>query len=137
MTLRTRLRLAALGSGALALAALIWWAGPFVAVANIRLLEAAWSRALLCALVLLGVAGTVGSEVYRRHRATRRLQAEMAGGDAETSDGDVLKERMVDALATLRKARRGKDSYLYDLPWYIIIGAPRAGKTTAPRRAGL
>ncbi|MFD0937863.1 type VI secretion system membrane subunit TssM, partial [Methylobacterium trifolii] len=136
MTLRAGLRIAALVLGALALSALVWWAGPLIAVADVRPLEAAWLRALLCALVVLAVAGTIGWDLYKRHRALEALQAEMAGPE-EPGDGEVLKERMADALATLKKSRGGKGSHLYDLPWYVIIGPPGAGKTTALTRSGL
>ena len=61
-----------------------------------------------------------------------------------------LRERFSTALAEMRRARfrsrsgRGWSfswnfgrSYLYQLPWYMIIGAPGAGKTTALLNAGL
>src|SRR4051794_29384295 len=137
MTLRTWLRLASLVLGATALAALIWWAGALVAVAEVRPLESAWIRALICVVILLGIAGLIGWELYCRHRATRLLQTEMAESKSHDTDEAVLKERMADALATLRKARGGKGNALYDLPWYIIIGPPGAGKTTALVRSGL
>ena len=44
---------------------------------------------------------------------------------------------MKDALATLKKAGGGKGDYLYDLPWYVLIGPPGAGKTTALVNSGL
>ena len=138
MTLRAWLRIAALVIGALAVSALVWFAGPLIAVGEVRPLDQTWVRALICALVLLGVAGTIGFEAYRRHKATQALQAELAGADADaTGDADVLKERMADALATLKKSRSGKGNHLYDLPWYVIIGPPGAGKTTALVRSGL
>jgi type VI secretion system protein ImpL len=44
---------------------------------------------------------------------------------------------MKDALATLKKAGGGKGDHLYDLPWYLLIGPPGAGKTTALVNSGL
>ena len=44
---------------------------------------------------------------------------------------------MKDALATLKTASGNKSGYLYDLPWYVIIGPPGAGKTTALVNSGL
>ena len=42
---------------------------------------------------------------------------------------------MSGALAKLKKS--GGATYLYDLPWYVIIGPPGAGKTTALRNSGI
>ena len=39
-------------------------------------------------------------------------------------------------MATLKQKRRSGHS-LYDLPWYVIIGAPGSGKTTALVNSGL
>ncbi|WP_267359722.1 MULTISPECIES: type VI secretion system membrane subunit TssM [unclassified Methylobacterium] len=137
MTLQAWIWRAALIVGGLCLSGLIWWGGPLLAFADARPLEAAWPRLLLCCLVLGGVAAAIGWTWYQRRKATRVLQTEIAGADAEASDGTVLQERMTDALATLKKARGGKSGYLYDLPWYVIIGPPGAGKTTALVRSGL
>ena len=43
---------------------------------------------------------------------------------------------MTEALETLKRSS-GKQSFLYELPWYIIIGPPGAGKTTALVNSGL
>ena len=47
-----------------------------------------------------------------------------------------LRERFEEAVATLKQQRRSGHS-LYDLPWYVIIGAPGSGKTTALLNSGL
>ena len=44
---------------------------------------------------------------------------------------------MEDALATLKRSGKSSASALYDLPWYLIIGPPGAGKTTALVNSGL
>ena len=68
------------------------------------------------------------------------FQAVTAGMSDEMgfrADADVLSERMKDALLTLRKSRKTRGDFLYELPWYIIIGPPGAGKTTALVNSGL
>src|SRR5688500_20112609 len=47
-----------------------------------------------------------------------------------------LRERFEEAVATLKEKRRGGHS-LYELPWYVIIGASGSGKTTALVNSGL
>ena len=47
-----------------------------------------------------------------------------------------LRERFDEAVAALKEQRRAGHS-LYDLPWYVIIGAPGSGKTTALLNSGL
>ena len=44
---------------------------------------------------------------------------------------------MEDALATLKRTGKSARGALYDLPWYLIIGPPGAGKTTALVNSGL
>ncbi|PTV95955.1 type VI secretion system protein ImpL [Rhodobacter aestuarii] len=69
-----------------------------------------------------------------RRRAARRLEAAVVPS-GPVGDGEVLSERMAEALETLKKS--GGRNYLYDLPWYVIIGPPGAGKTTALMNSGI
>src|SRR5262249_40362982 len=71
----------------------------------------------------------------------------------DPSAGEVaqLRQRFEDAVGLLRKRSLGSEKpslsarirslasqqYLYDLPWYVFIGAPGAGKTTALVNSGL
>ncbi len=48
----------------------------------------------------------------------------------------AIAEKLANAMALLKKAR-GTRGYLYEQPWYVIIGPPGAGKTTALLNAGL
>ena len=56
--------------------------------------------------------------------------------EGPAGDGEVLGEKMQEALAVLRRSS-GSSNYLYDLPWYVIIGPPGAGKTTALLNSGI
>ena len=62
----------------------------------------------------------------RRVRAARELEAALIPVEPE-GDGKVLAEKMQEAMAVLKKT--GGASYLYDLPWYVMIGPPGAGKS--------
>jgi type VI secretion system protein ImpL len=75
---------------------------------------------------------------------TRRLLRDAAlakgiaetGGAEQTEEVQALRERMTTAL-NLLKTSLGSRGYLYELPWYAIIGPPGAGKTTALLNADL
>ncbi|HZL00417.1 MAG TPA: type VI secretion system membrane subunit TssM [Caulobacteraceae bacterium] len=75
--------------------------------------------------------------VMRARRAADAIAEELAApapGDAEVG---VIAKRMAEALASLRKASGSRRDYLYSRPWYMIIGPPGAGKTTALLNSGL
>ena len=73
-------------------------------------------------------------EERQPHR--RRRQAVETGDTKQSAEAQQLRERFEEAVATLKQKRRSGHS-LYDLPWYVIIGAPGSGKTTALVNSGL
>lgn len=137
MNLATGLRILAILIGALALAALVWFGGPFLAFGEVRPFESLWVRLPIAVLLLLGALIWIGFIVVHRRKATAAL-TEALEKEESTGDGAALSSAMKDALATLKSARgKGGGDYLYDLPWYVIIGPPGAGKTTALVNSGL
>ncbi|WP_254602738.1 type VI secretion system membrane subunit TssM, partial [Sphingomonas bacterium] len=75
--------------------------------------------------------------VRKARRAAAAIAAELAGPNAGDGEQAALAKRMTDALATLRASSSAKRDYLYAKPWYVIIGPPGAGKTTALLNSGL
>ena len=136
MNLATWLRIIAILIGALALAALIWFGGPFVAFGEVRPFESFWVRMPVAVLLLVGALAWIAVIIIRRRKATAAL-TEALEKEETTGDGAALSSAMKDALATLKSARGKGGDYLYDLPWYVIIGPPGAGKTTALVNSGL
>jgi type VI secretion system protein ImpL len=68
------------------------------------------------------------------------LAAQSAGEKAAAEEMGKLRSKLEDALTQLRKAPASagkKRQYLYELPWYILIGPPGSGKTTALINSGL
>lgn len=124
--------------GLAALSALAWWAGPLAAWNEWRPLEAAGPRvALIAALWGAAVVVALLAGVRRRRANAALLQglASDAGSQAAAEEARVLRERFEQALALLKKLPGRRT--LYDLPWYVFVGAPGAGKTTALLHAGL
>ncbi|MEX5744453.1 type VI secretion system membrane subunit TssM [Massilia sp. X63] len=87
----------------------------------------------------------------RRHirgRAARQLgeaiipgeDALAQGGPGGAGDMAVLRKNMLEAIATIKTSKLGLTrgaAALYELPWYMIIGNPAAGKSSAIARSGL
>jgi type VI secretion system protein ImpL len=123
--------------GVLALAALIWFVGPLIAIAEVRPLTSAWVRIAIILVLVSVVFGYIAYTLHKRHKAVQELEAELTGAGEPDSDADVLAQRMKDAIVTLKKSRTTRGDFLYELPWYIIIGPPGSGKTTALVNSGL
>lgn len=127
--------------GAVALCVLVWLLGPYIAIAGVAPFESLAAR-IVATLFILGVGGlVVGMMILRRRKANAGLVSGMLGdsaGDMARDEAGRLRERFEEAVRTLKESR-GRDGRisLYDLPWYIIIGPPGAGKTTVLSNSGL
>ncbi|MFC3529860.1 type VI secretion system membrane subunit TssM [Paracoccus mangrovi] len=117
--------------GIAALCAAVWLAGPMTGWGP--LVGVFW-RLVLIGLILGTFLTILILRWRRRVRAAREIEAAMIPVEPE-GDGKVLAEKMTEALAVLKKS--GGAASLYDLPWYVIIGPPGAGKTTALANSGL
>lgn len=122
----------------LVLSLCVWFFGPFLAAwlpletvfSRIVTIGCMWAFAFLLMLTLW----------LLRRRRDRKLTEEISEADeAEeylNSELGELKGKLSDALKKLRKSKLGRQ-HLYQLPWYIMIGPPGAGKTTAIVNSGL
>ena len=116
--------------GTALLAGLAWYFGPLLAA-----LEDPLARFALIA-AMLAVWGGINAAISLRHSAQESaLSKGVAGGDA-AGEMAAIEDKITTALTLLKKAR-GNRGYLYEQPWYVIIGPPGAGKTTALLNAGL
>jgi type VI secretion system protein ImpL len=141
--------------GLAAFAAIVWFVGPLVSIGRWYPLESELVRWITIGVVvgayLLSKAWAALKAMRTNRAITQQLVAKPADKkDDETPEEKVLRERFDQALQTLRKARFEHDTrglatltarfgkrHLYELPWYVIIGAPGSGKTTALLNAGL
>ena len=125
------------GVGLGSLTALVYFAGPLVAFGDFRPLENYIIRDIVIVLLLAGVASFAGFKLYKRKKGAKELAEGISEEDKKDGDEVVLKDKLKDALTTLKTASGGRKDYLYDLPWYLLIGPPGSGKTTALINAGL
>jgi type VI secretion system protein ImpL len=134
---RDILRIVLVGIGLTSVCALVYLAGPLISIGGWRPLESYIVREIVI-LVLVGVFASVMAVNWtRRKKATAKIAEGIATPDKVEDDAGVLKDRMKDALATLKTASGAKSDFLYDLPWYVLIGPPGSGKTTALVNSGL
>ncbi|MCB2079209.1 MAG: type VI secretion system membrane subunit TssM, partial [Novosphingobium sp.] len=73
----------------------------------------------------------------KRRKAAEAIEEELATPSAADQESAAVAARMQEALAALKSSSSGKRDYLYSKPWYVIIGPPGAGKTTALLNSGL
>ncbi len=131
--------------GVIALSILIWFVGPLVAIAEKIPLKSEVIR-LTSIMVLLLLWGLNNLRIKAQAMRNNEQLIEDLKEDGQTNDQNnsdeeikVLSERFDDAMHILKhssKNNRGKQ-YIYDLPWYVIIGPPGSGKTTALVNSGL
>lgn len=95
-----------------------------------------WVRLLMVGLVLLVWGGLTAWRMIAAKRANDRIAKELAAV-AEDAEGKALTERMQTAMTSLKAASGKQRNYLYSRPWYVIIGPPGAGKSTALVNSGL
>lgn len=127
--------------GLLLIALFIWYAGPYFGFAGQTPLASPRARLIAIAVVVALWAASRVVKRLRANRASDKLAAavvQQARTEEPRPSADVvqLRERFEEAVAALKQKRRSGHS-LYELPWYVIIGAPGSGKTTALVNSGL
>jgi type VI secretion system protein ImpL len=139
------------GSAFFAFSLVAWSVGDLIVLGSWRPFETQAGRAVLIAIA---AAAWIGRELWRARRSrleNERLLEVLAGGDGGGASSDsavraareieVLRKRFEEAAAILKQTRfkgpDGEGRYVHELPWYVFIGAPGSGKTTALVNAGL
>jgi type VI secretion system protein ImpL len=111
-------------------------------------LEVAAIWAVIAGLALLALFALYwGVRRHLRKRGAARLgESIFPGADdagkpqAGQSEVAVLRKGMLEAISTIKTSKLGLTrgaAALYELPWYMIIGNPAAGKSSAIARSGL
>jgi type VI secretion system protein ImpL len=127
----------------LVLSVCLWFFGSWIGTDIWRPFDSARSR-----LITIGIFWGIGLSLlilvfWLRRRRDRKLTEEIVDSvDSDTEDEIVkaeledVRDKLRQAMKQLRKSKLGR-KHLYQLPWYVIIGPPGAGKTTAIVNSGL
>ncbi len=133
--------------GLIALSVVIWFVGPMIKFGENNSAPLASEISRLIAIIILMLLW--GLNNLRIQLTTKKNNMDLVGdleqnqeainlndsaNDQSSEEYHQLNQRFSDALSTLSKLRfkgRNKSKALYQLPWYIIIGPPGSGKTTA------
>ena len=122
--------------GVILLALLIWFIGPYVAVGPFVPLATPLARGGAIAAVVVVWAALALLRWQRARRASQRLGAAIVASDQPGNGRDAeLARRFEEAITFLRRSKGSRN--LYELPWYVIVGPPGSGKTTALIHSGL
>ena len=118
----------------------------FMLLAGLLFLGAEFLQlALIWALVALAAVAVLALAVWgaRRYLAYRRECDPEPEPPAETraqADLEAVRSAMLEAVGTIKNSRIGRATgtrALYELPWYMVIGNPAAGKSSAITQSGL
>ncbi len=123
----------------IALCVVIWFYGYLIALGDFKPLGTVQARLIaICTIVAIWVVYIVVT-IYRGRKQDKELvdsieREALANRQAEIGE---IQTRLKEALALLRRVTKKRFGYIYDLPWYVIFGAPGSGKTTALTNSGL
>jgi len=134
------------------LAGFIWYTSPLLSIGQVRPLVTVSARITAITLMLMVFLTYWLFRLWRRMRTDAQFLKRLLtlGGRPKDTPASIplreVHETFVNTLTRLKSIRTGARGfgrvfrgrrYMYELPWYLVLGAPSSGKTTALLRAGL
>lgn len=130
--------------GLLALAILLWFGGPLIAIAGVEPLASPVVRLLVILIIAVGWGVSNVLTQARQKSQNKEAVDSLLNGDEDQQqdviaqrDIEILRKRMQQALEILKSSKFSKGRDINQLPWYMLIGPPGSGKTTALHNSGL
>lgn len=130
---------------ALSISLLIWFFGAFIGFGDLRPLDSQFARILTIVVIWLIALTIILIILIRRNKRAKDMADDIVetvvleadpGDEVIKAELTDMREKLKSALYKLRKSKLGR-KHLYELPWYVMIGPPGAGKTTAIVNSGL
>ncbi|MCJ8510227.1 type VI secretion system membrane subunit TssM [Rhizobium lemnae] len=127
----------------IALCVIVWFYGYLLAFGQWKPLTTGNARLVAIALLALGWIIYIAISIVRARKRDSALvdgierSAEAEAEASQRVEVVEIHQRLKEALALLRRVTHRRFGYVYELPWYVIFGAPGSGKTTALTNSGL
>ncbi|MFT2798583.1 type VI secretion system membrane subunit TssM [Serratia sp. N21D137] len=130
----------------------IWAIGPMLLIADTSPLKSEQNRIIsIMAVYLIWIQSHILPRLYNswlNRKLMNNLKEELQNNDPQqrlNCEYQILAERFHGAAQMLKKAHftktgwstRFSNQYIYQLPWYVILGASGSGKTTVLANSGL
>ena len=130
----------------LSIVLLVWWAGPLLAINDVKFWADASARlvtiSVLClawglCMVFVSWRAGVRKKAVEHSEVSKERQRQDELIDASQKE---LRARFKDALRTLKTSsvyRGHSERWREELPWYVLMGPPASGKTSLLDFSGL
>ncbi|HEK1094938.1 TPA: type VI secretion system membrane subunit TssM [Proteus mirabilis] len=138
-----------IGMGAISM--IIWFIGPFISIGGYRPLETPMNRSIAIIVIwAIWLLIKLIAIAWRARFSPKKSETEEPLPERSNDDAQLV-ERFEEATRLLKKAYANKKrarflpnwfwyfnkQYVYQLPWYVLLGAPGSGKTTALVNSGI
>ena len=123
----------------------VWYFSPYIGTDAFRPFDGYKGRLIFIGILWLICLIWLVTVFFVRRYHNKQLENDIVKGPEDegkdenevvTAELAELRDKMRGAISKLKKSKGGRRS-LYELPWYVMIGPPGAGKTTAIVNSGL
>ncbi|SPH18691.1 hypothetical protein DEA8626_02233 [Defluviimonas aquaemixtae] len=129
--------------GVVILCMLVWLFGPLVSVGETAPLADERVRLIVIGVIVILWLLSILIALIRAARRNQMFVTELAQPQpvAEPTAGEAnvaeVSTKFQSVLSQMKRSKLGGRKFLRDMPWYLMIGPPGTGKTTALKQSGL